>query len=110
MLTCDRYPKEVSGVEERLKSRFGWGLTVAIEPAELETRVAILLSKAQQTNVRLPDEVAFFIGKRFRSNIRELEGALHRVVAQRSLHRQNRLRSNLPRMLCAICWHCRIVW
>ena len=81
VLTCDRYPKEVSGVEERLKSRFGWGLTVAIEPAELETRVAILLSKAQQTNVCLPDEVAFFIGKRFRSNIRELEGALHRVVA-----------------------------
>ena len=81
VLTCDRYPKEVSGVEERLKSRFGWGLTVAIEPAELETRVAILMRKAQQTNVDLPHEVAFFIGKRFRSNIRELEGALHRVVA-----------------------------
>ena len=81
VLTCDRYPKEVSGVEERLKSRFGWGLTVAIEPAELETRVAILMRKAQQSNVALPHEVAFFIGKRFRSNIRELEGALHRVVA-----------------------------
>lgn len=81
VLTCDRYPKEVSGVEERLKSRFGSGLTVAIEPAELETRVAILLSKAHQANVPLPDEVAFFIGKHFRSNIRELEGALHRVVA-----------------------------
>ncbi len=81
VLTCDRYPKEVSGVEERLKSRFGWGLTVAIEPAELETRVAILLRKAQQASIALPDEVAFFIGKRFRSNIRELEGALHRVVA-----------------------------
>ena len=81
VLTCDRYPKEVSGVEERLKSRFGWGLTVAIEPAELETRVAILMKKAQQSNVDLPHEVAFFIGKRFRSNIRELEGALHRVVA-----------------------------
>lgn len=81
VLTCDRYPKEVSGVEERLKSRFGWGLTVAIEPAELETRVAILMRKAQQANVALPHEVAFFIGKRFRSNIRELEGALHRVVA-----------------------------
>ena len=81
VLTCDRYPKEVSGVEERLKSRFGWGLTVAIEPAELETRVAILMRKAQQSNVELPHEVAFFIGKRFRSNIRELEGALHRVVA-----------------------------
>lgn len=81
VLTCDRYPKEVSGVEERLKSRFGWGLTVPIEPAELETRVAILMRKAQQSNVDLPHEVAFFIGKRFRSNIRELEGALHRVVA-----------------------------
>ncbi|MSR16087.1 MAG: chromosomal replication initiator protein DnaA [Gammaproteobacteria bacterium] len=81
ILTCDRYPKEVSGVEERLKSRFSWGLTVAIEPAELETRVAILMRKAQQSNVDLPHEVAFFIGKRFRSNIRELEGALHRVVA-----------------------------
>ncbi|MEQ8233409.1 MAG: chromosomal replication initiator protein DnaA [Gammaproteobacteria bacterium] len=81
VLTCDRYPKEVSGVEERLKSRFGWGLTVAIEPAELETRVAILMRKAQQAGIKLPDEVGFFIGKRFRSNIRELEGALHRVVA-----------------------------
>jgi chromosomal replication initiator protein len=81
VLTCDRYPREVSGVEERLKSRFGWGLTVAIEPAELETRVAILMRKAQQSHVDLPHEVAFFIGKRFRSNIRELEGALHRVVA-----------------------------
>ena len=81
ILTCDRYPKEVSGVEERLKSRFGWGLTVAIEPPELETRVAILLSKAQQTGVSLPDEVAFFVAKRFRSNIRELEGALHRLIA-----------------------------
>ena len=81
VLTCDRYPKEVAGVEERLKSRFGWGLTVAIEPPELETRVAILKSKAARTQIDLPDEVAFFIGKRFRSNIRELEGALHRVIA-----------------------------
>ncbi|MCG3201363.1 MAG: Chromosomal replication initiator protein DnaA [Gammaproteobacteria bacterium] len=81
VLTCDRYPKEVTGVEERLKSRFGWGLTVAIEPAELETRVAILKSKAVRSQVHLPDDVAFFIGKRFRSNIRELEGALHRVLA-----------------------------
>jgi len=81
VLTCDRYPKEVSGVEERLKSRFGWGLTIAIEPPELETRVAILMSKAAQTGIALPDEVAFFIGKRFHSNVRELEGALHRVVA-----------------------------
>lgn len=82
ILTCDRYPKEVTGVEDRLKSRFGWGLTVAIEPPELETRVAILLSKAEATTIRLPHEVAFFIGKRFKSNIRELEGALHRVIAK----------------------------
>ena len=81
ILTCDRYPKEVSGVEERLKSRFGWGLTVAIEPPELETRVAILKSKAIQVGIALPDEVAFFVAKRFKSNIRELEGALHRLVA-----------------------------
>ncbi|MFA5627168.1 MAG: chromosomal replication initiator protein DnaA [Thiohalomonadaceae bacterium] len=81
ILTCDRYPKEVEGLEERLKSRFGWGLTIAIEPPELETRVAILMSKAQQTNTKLPPEVAFFIAKHIRSNIRELEGALRRVVA-----------------------------
>ena len=81
ILTCDRYPKEVQGLEERLKSRFGWGLTAAIEPAELETRVAILMSKAQQSNIDLPDDVAFFIAKRIQSNIRELEGALRRVVA-----------------------------
>jgi chromosomal replication initiator protein len=81
VMTCDRYPKEVSGMEERLKSRFGWGLTVAIEPPELETRVAILMSKAHQAQVALSDDVAFFIAKRFRSNVRELEGALHRVIA-----------------------------
>ncbi len=81
VLTCDRYPKEVDGLEERLKSRFGWGLTVAIEPPELETRVAILMSKAAQEGIELPDEVAFFIGKRIWSNIRELEGALRRVIA-----------------------------
>jgi len=81
ILTCDRYPKEVDGLEERLKSRFGWGLTVAIEPPELETRVAILSSKAQLAGVDLPQEVAFFIAKRIRSNIRELEGALRRVMA-----------------------------
>ena len=81
ILTCDRYPKQIDGLEERLKSRFGWGLTVAIEPPELETRVAILMSKAEQAGVQLPDEVAFFIGKRIRSNVRELEGALRRVVA-----------------------------
>ena len=81
ILTCDRYPKEVDGLEERLKSRFGWGLTVAIEPPELETCVAILMSKAAHTHVDLPEEVAFFIAKRIRSNVRELEGALRRVVA-----------------------------
>ena len=81
VLTCDRYPKEVTGVEERLKSRFGWGLTVAIEPPELETRVAILMSKAQRIGLDVPHEVAFFVAKRFRSNIRELEGALHRMEA-----------------------------
>jgi len=81
ILTCDRYPKEVSGLEERLKSRFGWGLTVAIEPPELETRVAILMRKATQLEADLPQEVAFFIAKRIRSNIRELEGALRRVTA-----------------------------
>ncbi|HNP35786.1 MAG TPA: chromosomal replication initiator protein DnaA [Woeseiaceae bacterium] len=81
VLTCDRYPKEVNGLEERLKSRFGWGLTVAIEPPELETSVAILMSKAAAENIELPEEVAFFIAKRIRSNVRELEGALRRVVA-----------------------------
>ena len=81
ILSCDRYPKEVNGLEERLKSRFGWGLTVSIEPPELETRVAILMKKAEQSRVCLPDEVAFFVAKRIRSNVRELEGALRRVVA-----------------------------
>lgn len=81
ILTCDRYPKEVDGLEDRLKSRFGWGLTVAIEPAELETRVAILKRKAEEAGVDLPSEVAFFVAKRIRSNIRELEGALRRVMA-----------------------------
>ena len=85
VLTCDRYPKEVSGLEERLKSRFGWGLTVSIEPPELETRVAIINKKAEQVNVSLPDEVSFFIAKRFRSNVRELEGALNRVIANSNL-------------------------
>ena len=81
IMTCDRYPKEVSGLEERLKSRFGWGLTVAIEPPELETRVAILMNKATQLNILLPDDVAFFIGQRVRSNIRELEGTLKLLKA-----------------------------
>jgi chromosomal replication initiator protein len=81
ILTCDRYPKEVTGLEERLKSRFGWGLTVAIEPPELETSVAILISKAAAEGDVLPEEVAFFIAQRIRSNVRELEGALRRVLA-----------------------------
>jgi chromosomal replication initiator protein len=81
ILTCDRYPKEIDGVEERLKSRMGWGLTVFIEPPELETRVAILMSKAEESNIELLPEVAFFIAKRIRSNVRELEGALKRVLA-----------------------------
>ncbi|WP_230851769.1 chromosomal replication initiator protein DnaA, partial [Pseudoalteromonas luteoviolacea] len=81
ILTSDRYPKEIEGVEDRLKSRFGWGLTIAIEPPELETRVAILMKKAQQSNINLPHEVAFFIAKKLRSNVRELEGALNRVIA-----------------------------
>ena len=81
IITCDRYPKEVDGLEERLRSRFGWGLTVSIDPPELETRVAILHSKAEQTGVELPSDVAFFIAKRVRSNVRELEGALRRVIA-----------------------------
>ena len=85
VLTCDRYPKEVSGLEDRLKSRFGWGLTVAIEPPELETRVAIVRKKALQSNTSLADDVSFFIAERFRSNIRELEGALNRVIANANL-------------------------
>jgi len=81
ILTCDRYPKEIDGLEERLKSRFGWGLTVAVEPPELETRVAILMTKAASANIDLPHEAAFFIAQRIRSNVRELEGALKRVIA-----------------------------
>ena len=81
VLTSDRYPKEVAGLEERLKSRFGWGLTVAIEPPELETSVAILMQKAHQSQIQLPENVAFFIAQNIRSNVRELEGALRRVVA-----------------------------
>ena len=81
ILTCDRYPKEIDGLEDRLKSRLGWGLPVVIEPPELETRVAILLSKAQSLNHALDEESAFFIAQKVRSNVRELEGALKRVVA-----------------------------
>lgn len=81
ILTSDRYPKEIDGLEERLKSRFGWGLTVAVEPPELETRVAILMKKAEQSRIDLPHDAAFFIAQRIRSNVRELEGALKRVIA-----------------------------
>ncbi|MHB8453313.1 MAG: chromosomal replication initiator protein DnaA [Acidiferrobacterales bacterium] len=81
IITADRFPKELVGVEERLISRFGSGLTVSIDPPELETRVAILMKKAQQEAVPLPEEVAFFVAKRVRSNVRELEGALRRVIA-----------------------------
>ncbi len=81
VLTCDRYPKEVEGLEERLKSRFGWGLPVAIEPPELETRAAILMRKASSAGVEIENDVALFIAQRIRSNVRELEGALRRVIA-----------------------------
>ena len=89
VMTCDRYPKEVEGLEERLKSRFGWGLTVAVEPPELETRVAILMNKAQQFNVEIPDEVAFFIAQRVKSNIRELEGTLKLLKANSQFRGQS---------------------
>jgi chromosomal replication initiator protein len=81
VITCDTYPKEISGMEERLISRFGWGLTVAIEPPELEMRVAIVLKKASAEGIQLLEEVAFFIAKHIRSNVRELEGALKKVLA-----------------------------
>jgi len=81
VLTCDRYPREIEGLEERLKSRFVWGLTVEVEPPELETRVAILMKKAEAEQIQLDPAVAFFIGERIRSNVRELEGALRRVIA-----------------------------
>ena len=81
IITCDTYPKEIAGMEDRLISRFGWGLTVAIEPPELEMRVAILIKKAEAEGVRLPEDLAFFIAKHIQSNVRELEGALKRVLA-----------------------------
>ncbi|WP_439106533.1 chromosomal replication initiator protein DnaA [Congregibacter sp.] len=88
ILTCDRYPKEIDGLEERLKSRFGWGLTVAVEPPDLETRVAILMNKATQARLDLPPDAAFFIAQRIRSNVRELEGALKRVIASANFTRR----------------------
>ncbi len=81
IITADKFPKELVGLEERLISRFGSGLTVSLEPPELETRVAILMKKAQHENIELPEDVAFFVAKRVRSNVRELEGALRRVMA-----------------------------
>ena len=84
IITADRFPKELEGLEERLVSRFGSGLVVSIEPPELETRVAILITKARQFNIELPEDVAFFVAKRVRSNVRELEGALRRVIASAS--------------------------
>jgi chromosomal replication initiator protein len=81
IITCDRFPKEIDGLEDRLRSRLGWGLAVDIKPPDLETRVAILHSKAEANDIKIPNEVAFFIANRFKSNIRELEGALKRVIA-----------------------------
>ena len=81
IITCDSYPKEISGVDERLRTRFSWGLTVSIDPPELEMRVAILLKKASENKILLSNEVAFFVAKQIRSNVRELEGALNRIVA-----------------------------
>jgi chromosomal replication initiator protein len=81
IMTCDKYPKEIDGLEDRLKSRFGWGLSQPLEPPELETRVAILKKKAEEAKIELPSEAAFFIAQRIRSNVRELEGALKRVIA-----------------------------
>jgi chromosomal replication initiator protein len=86
VITCDTYPKEIAGIEERLISRFGWGLTVALEPPELEMRVAILLAKAAVSGIRLDEQVAFFIAKHIRSNVRELEGALKRILAYSNFH------------------------
>jgi len=88
VITCDTFPKEIEGIEERLISRFGWGLTVALEPPELEMRVAILLSKAASVGVRLDEPVAFFVAKHIRSNVRELEGALKRILAYANFHGQ----------------------
>lgn len=85
VMSCDRYPRDLKGLEDRLKSRFGWGLSVAVEPPDMETRVAILLSKAQLTGKTVPQDVAFFIARRVHSNVRELEGALRTVIAYATL-------------------------
>ena len=89
ILTCDRFHKEINGLEERLKSRFGWGLTVAVDPPELETRAAILMNKAELSGVQLPYEAALFVAQRLRSNVRELEGALKRVIAHANFKGQD---------------------
>ena len=86
IITCDTYPKEIEGIEDRLKSRFSWGLTVQVEPPETEMRVAILLAKAKESRVELDEQVAFFIAKHIRSNVRELEGGLKRVIAYAGFH------------------------
>jgi chromosomal replication initiator protein len=109
ILTSDRYPKEIEGLEERLKSRFGWGLTVAVEPPELETRVAILMKKADQAKVELPHDAAFFIAQRIRSNVRELEGALKRVIAHSHFMGRD-ITIELIRESLKDCWRCRTNW
>lgn len=81
IITCDTYPKEIADMDERLRTRFSWGLTVAVEPPELEMRVAILLKKAEEAKVKIGEDVAFFVAKQIRSNVRELEGALNRIIA-----------------------------
>ncbi|MFX6652805.1 DnaA/Hda family protein, partial [Acinetobacter baumannii] len=86
VITCDTYPKNIQGVEERLTTRFGWGLTVQIEPPELEMRVAILKKKAEMERVKVGEDVAFLIAKNIRSNVRELEGALKKVIAFAHFH------------------------
>jgi chromosomal replication initiator protein len=86
IITCDTYPKDINGLDDRLVTRFDWGLTVQIEPPELEMRVAILKKKAEAEGIQLDDEVAFFIAKHLRSNVRELEGALKKVLAYSSFH------------------------
>jgi len=105
VLTCDRFPKELDGLDDRLKSRFSWGLTVSIEPPDLETRVAILLSKAELMEFTLPQDVALFIGQRVRTNVRELEGALNtlraRVLFTREPVTMELTRSTLKDMLAA---------
>lgn len=88
ILTSDKYPRDVEGIDDRLRSRLNWGLTVEVEPPDLETRVAILTKKAEGYNLEIPKDAAFFIAKRFRSNVRDLEGALQRVVASLRLHQR----------------------